>query len=40
MILVDTPVWIDHLRKGAPELVELLNADAVLTHPMVIGELA
>ncbi len=40
MILVDTPVWIDHLHNGAPELVELLNADEVLTHPMVIGELA
>ena len=40
MILVDTPVWIDHLHKGVPELAELLESGQVLTHPLVIGELA
>lgn len=40
MILVDTSVWIDHLRVGEPLLVELLNANRVLTQPFVIGELA
>ena len=40
MILVDTSVWIDHLRKGASELASLLNEGAVLCHPFVIGELA
>lgn len=40
MILVDTSVWVDHLRKGVPELVELLERGEVLTHPFVIGELA
>lgn len=40
MILVDTSVWIDHLRGGNPALVDLLDAGAVLTHPFVIGELA
>lgn len=40
MILVDTSVWIDHLR--SPELVlqEQLNRNNVLTHSIVVGELA
>lgn len=40
MILVDTSVWIDHLRHGDVELAKLLNAGQVLTHRFVIGELA
>jgi len=40
MILVDTSVWIDHLRKGDSELASLLNEGVVLCHPFVIGELA
>ena len=40
MILVDTSVWIDHLRKGNAELASLLNEGVVLCHPFVIGELA
>lgn len=40
MILVDTSVWIDHLRKGDRELAGLLNEGVVLCHPFVIGELA
>jgi len=40
MILVDTSVWVDHLRTGNPALVDLLNAGGALTHPFVIGELA
>lgn len=40
MILVDTSVWIDHLRSNEPRLVELLNVRRVLTHPFVTGELA
>lgn len=40
MILVDTSVWIDHLRVGKDRLVALLNAGRVLAHPFVIGELA
>lgn len=40
MILVDTSVWIDHLRESDPILVELLESVAVATHPLVIGELA
>ncbi len=40
MILVDTSVWIDHLRQGDAELTKLLNAGRVLTHRFVIGELS
>jgi predicted nucleic acid-binding protein len=40
MILVDTPVWIDHLRKGVPALAAVLEEGQVLMHPFVLGELA
>lgn len=40
MILVDTSVWVDHLRNPESGLSNLLNANDVLMHPMVIGELA
>ena len=30
MILVDSSVWIDHLRAGEPTLVELLNTGRAL----------
>ncbi len=40
MILVDTSIWIDHLRIGNPALVTLLESSAVATHDFVIGELA
>ena len=40
MILVDTSVWINHLRAEEPRLVSLLNDNRVLVYPMVIGELA
>jgi hypothetical protein len=40
VILVDTSVWIDHLRKGSATLAEALEREEILTHPFVIGELA
>ena len=40
MILVDTSVWIDHLRKPEVKLQELLQNDEVVTHPFVRLELA
>lgn len=40
MVLVDTSVWVSHLRKAEPELVELLNRGRVLCHPFIVGELA
>lgn len=40
MILVDSSVWVDHLRQGDQHLVTLLEAGQVLTHPFVVGEIA
>jgi predicted nucleic acid-binding protein len=40
VILVDTSLWIDHLRAGNDKLAELLENSAVLAHPCVTGELA
>ncbi len=40
MVLVDTSVWVDHLRHGNSELTALLNKSQVLAHPFVLGELA
>ena len=40
MILVDTSIWIDHLRSGEEPLIDLLNSSQILAHPFVIGELA
>ena len=40
MVLVDTSVWIDHLRKGDAALRAALQAGQVLMHLFVIGELA
>lgn len=40
MILVDTSVWIDHLRSGEPSLAAALEGGRVMMHPFVLGELA
>ena len=40
MTLVDSSVWIDHLRHGNASLSELLEADQALCHPFIVGELA
>jgi len=40
VILVDTSVWIDHLRARDAALVRRLDAGEVLGHPFVLGELA
>lgn len=39
-VLVDTSVWVDHFRQRSLPLVGLLERDAVMMHPMVLGELA
>jgi predicted nucleic acid-binding protein len=39
-MLVDTAVWIDHLRRGDPILVGLLEQVRVTVHPFVVGEVA
>ncbi len=40
MILADTSVWVDHLRRGNSQLAELLEAAQVSCHRFVLGELA
>jgi len=40
VILVDTSVWINHLRLASAILSELLDDGEVLVHPFVLGELA
>lgn len=40
MILVDTSVWADHLRRGNAALATLLDQAEVVTHPFVISEIA
>ena len=40
MILADTSVWVDHLRKTDPALVVLLDSGQILCHPYILGEVA
>ena len=40
MVLVDTSVWVNHLRVGDAALLALLQQAQVCTHPFVLGELA
>jgi predicted nucleic acid-binding protein len=39
-VLVDTSVWIDHLRRNDADLVTLLGQTLVLGHPYVRAEIA
>jgi len=40
MILADTSVWIDHLRFGIKEMREYLGQGRIVTHPLIVAELA
>ena len=40
MILADTSIWIDHLRKGDERLRDLLLAGRILCHPLIVAEIA
>jgi predicted nucleic acid-binding protein len=40
VILVDTAIWVDHLRAGDAGLAALLDQGRVVIHPHVLGELA
>lgn len=40
MILVDTAIWIDHLHRAEPDLVELLSLDEVGCHQLIVQEIA
>jgi len=39
-VLVDTSIWVDHLRSKDEHLINLLKQNQVLMHPMIRGELA
>ena len=40
MVLVDTSIWVTHLRAGSRHLEKLLLDAEVVCHPFIIGELA
>jgi predicted nucleic acid-binding protein len=40
MVLVDTSVWVEHLRQGGLGLEAKLHAGQVFCHPFIVGELA
>jgi len=40
MVLVDTSIWVAHLRQGSRKLEKLLMDAEVMCHPFIIGELA
>ena len=40
MVLVDTSIWVTHLRRGSRQLEKLLWNAEVLCHHFIIGELA
>jgi predicted nucleic acid-binding protein len=40
MVLVDTSIWVSHLKEGDDRLKALLEDGEVLCHPFVVGELA
>lgn len=40
MILVDTSVWINHLRAPSKLLAQLLDLEQVVVHPFVVGEIS
>ena len=39
-VLVDTSIWVDHFRNRNEDLVSLLTLDLVLSHPLIVTELA
>ena len=39
-VFVDTSVWIDHFRQHNDALVDLLELDLVMAHPLIVGEIA
>ena len=40
LVLVDTSIWVAHFRKSEVSLVKLLEEEAAVCHPFVVGELA
>ncbi|WP_371396320.1 type II toxin-antitoxin system VapC family toxin [Fretibacter rubidus] len=39
MILADTSIWIDHLRKSDPVFSNQLTAGDIVMHPFIMGEI-
>ena len=40
MVIVDTSIWVTHLRQGSRQLEKLLLDAEVMCHPFIVGELA
>lgn len=40
MILADTSIWVDHLRKNNEELADLLVRERIVCHPLVVAEVS
>jgi len=40
LLLVDSGIWIDHLRRADPGLQRAFDARGLLGHPLVTGEIA
>lgn len=40
LILVDTSVWVDHIRQNVPELSELIENRRCVLHPYALAEIA
>jgi predicted nucleic acid-binding protein len=40
MVIVDTSIWVTHLRQGSRQLEKLLYDAEVMCHPFIVGELA
>jgi len=40
MTLIDSSIWIDHIRAADEILASLIEHEQVLIHPFVIGEIA
>lgn len=40
MILADTSVWVNHLRRGDRNLARMLEAESIGLHPFIFGEIA
>lgn len=39
-VLVDTSVWVAHFRRANRTLVDLIERDRILGHPLVLAEIA
>ena len=40
MILADTSIWVDYLRRGTPEMQERLSKGQIAMHPFIVAEIA